>query len=152
MAFQLQWTVEGEKQVSRVLIGMESSIKDLSYPLKESAGYLKRTFSVDVFNTQGGAIGERWKRLSPYTVAQKARRGYPLTPLVASGRMQNSFQTIVSSDQAVIYNTAPYFKFHQSKEPRTKIPRRIMMKLADNQKEQIVRFFQAHLQAAMHNP
>jgi phage gpG-like protein len=152
MSFQLQWTIEGEKQLSRRLIGLQSDLKDLRYPFQQSADYLKGVFSRDVFRTQGRAIGEKWKRLSPYTVAQKARRGYPATPLVGSGAMQNSFQTLVSSDQAVIYNTAAYFPYHQSNKPRAKLPKRVMMKLADPQKEAIVRYFQEHLRASLNRP
>src|SRR4051812_38529179 len=97
-AFQLEWSVEGEKQVSRKLIGLSNDLKDYTRPFSDSAYYLKSVFSRDVFQTQGAAIGEKWKRLSPYTVAQKARKGYPSTPLVGTGAMQNSFQSIVSSD------------------------------------------------------
>jgi len=153
MAFQLQWTIEGVPELSRRLIGLDGDLKDLRYPFRQSADYLRGVFSRDVFQTQGRAIGEQWKRLSPYTVAQKARRGYPSTPLIGSGAMQNSFQTLVSSDQAVVYNTAAYFKFHQSRKgPRVRLPRRVMMKLADRQKESIMRFFQEHLQASLHRP
>jgi phage gpG-like protein len=152
MAFQLEWSIEGDKQLSRRLVGLEGALSDYRRPFSDSASYLKTTFSRDVFDTQGAAIGERWTRLSPYTVAQKARRGYPSTPLIGTGSMRNSFQTIVSSDQAVVYNTAAYFKFHQSKAPRKHLPRRVMMKLADRQKETIVRLFQEHIQASLHRP
>jgi phage gpG-like protein len=151
-AFRLEWSIEGEKQLSRVLIGMESDLKDYTAPLRQSADYLKQVFSRDVFESQGAAIGERWKRLSPHTIAQKARHGFPSTPLIASGKMQNSFERIVSSDQAVIFNTAPYFKYHQSKQPRTKLPRRVMMKLAETQKQQIVKYFQEHIRLSMFRP
>jgi phage gpG-like protein len=151
MTFQIQWTVEGETQLSRKLVGLRSDLKDYQRPFSDAAFYLKSVFSRDVFETQGAAIGEKWKRLSPVTVAQKARRGYPSTPLVGSGAMQNSFATIVSSDQAVIYNTAAYFKYHQSRAPRTRIPRRVMMKLANRQKEEIVRFFQQYIRDSMRN-
>lgn len=152
MGFQIEWSVEGDKQLSRVLIGMASSMKDYTTPFSQSADYLRETFSRDVFDTQGGAIGEKWKRLSPYTVAQKARRGYPSTPLVGSGAMRESFKTLVSTDQAVVYNTAAYFKYHQSKAPRTKLPRRLMMKLAPNLKEQVVKYFQEHIRLSMLRP
>jgi phage gpG-like protein len=152
MSFQLQWTIEGTTELSRVLIGMGSGLSDYTYPFTESAVYLKSVFSKDVFDTQGAAIGERWKRLSPYTVAQKARKGYPSTPLIGTGRMRGSFQSIVSTDQAVIYNTAEYFKYHQSKLPRAHLPRRVMMKLAENHKQQIIKFFQEHIRAAMTRP
>jgi len=149
---RLEWTIEGEKQLSRKLIGLDNALRDFSYPFSQSAEYLKGVFSRDVFETQGAAIGERWRRLSPYTVAQKARKGFPSTPLVGTGAMQNSFRTIVSSDQAVIYNAAEYFKYHQSKAPREHLPRRVMMKLADNQRREIVRFFQEHIQSSLVSP
>lgn len=152
MTFQISWEIEGERQLSRRLIGLESDLKDYSYPFQQSADFLTGVFSRDVFETQGAVIGERWKRLSPYTVAQKAKRGYPSTPLVGSGAMRGSFLTIVSSDQAVIYNTAAYFKYHQSKAPRTHLPRRVMMKIHNGQREQIVRFFQEHIRASLVRP
>lgn len=146
---RLEWSIEGEKQLSRKLIGLSTNLKDLHRPFSDSADYLKGVFSRDVFETQGAVIGERWKRLSPYTVSQKAKRGYPSTPLVGSGAMQNSFYTIVSSDQAVIGNSAGYFKFHQSRAPRSQLPRRVMMKIGNNQKTEIVRFFQRYIHESL---
>lgn len=147
--FQLQWSIEGDKQISRVLIGMASNLRDYTQPLSQSASLLKHTFSVDVFNTQGAAIGEKWQRLSPYTVAQKARQGMPDTPLIASGNMRASFQTAVTTTQATVSNSAPYFGYHQSKEPRSKLPRRVMMKLTNDLKEQVVRYFQNYIRLSM---
>lgn len=147
--FQLQWTIEGETQLSRKLLGMQNNIKDFRQPFNDSAKLLRNLFSKEVFSTEGGVIGEKWARLSPYTVAQKARLGYPPDILVRTGEMKRSFQTIVSSDQAVIYNTSPYFKYHQSNQPRAKIPRRVMMKLGSTQKEQVVKIFQAFIRKSM---
>jgi phage gpG-like protein len=152
MSFQISWEIEGKTQLSRVLIGMESSMKDYTFPFRQSADYLHHTFAVDVFETQGAAIGEKWKRLSPATVSRKARQGMPDTPLIATGNMRASFQTEVSKDQAVISNTAEYFKYHQSNKPREKIPRRVMMKLAEDQKQQIVKYFQEHIRVSMQRP
>jgi phage gpG-like protein len=148
--FHLQWTIEGEKELSRVLIGMGTSLKDYRQPFENSVYYLKKTFSKDVFATQGAAIGERWKRLSPATVAEKARRGFFGGPLIRTGRMQNSFASIVQSDQAVVYNTAEYFKYHQSNRARSfRLPRRVMMALGQNQRVTIVRYFQEFVREAM---
>jgi hypothetical protein len=149
MVLQLSWTIEGETQLSRKLLTLSADLKDYTRPFSDSAFYLKSVFSKDVFETQGAAIGEQWKRLSPYTVAQKARQGYPAQPLVRTGAMQSGFQSIVSSDQAVIYNTADYFKYHQSNQPRSKLPRRVMMKIAENQREQIIKYFQQYIQDSL---
>jgi len=149
--FQLEWSIEGEKALSRALIGMATDLKDYRRPFSDSADYLTRTFSRDVFSTQGAAIGQKWKRLSPATVAAKARLGFSGGPLVRTGKMQNSFQSVVSSEQAVIHNTAEYFKYHQSRQPRSRLPRRAMMALGNNQKAEIVRFFQAYIQYVIRN-
>lgn len=141
MAFQLEWKIEGEQQLSRKLRIDASNIKDFKKPFSESASRLKRIFERDVFDSQGGAIGERWARLSPVTIAQKARHGFPLQPLIRTGAMRGSFKTAVTSDQAVIYNTAEYFKYHQSNKPRRHLPRRVMMKLGENQRELVVKIF-----------
>lgn len=149
MPFELSWTIEGEQQLARRLRQVETKISNFSKPFRTSAQMLENVFSKSVFASQGGAIGEKWKRLSPYTVAQKARLGYPADPLVRTGKMKRGFRSIVSTDQAVIYNTAEYFKYHQSNQPRKKLPRRVMMKLADRQKEDIVRIFQQFVREAV---
>lgn len=141
----ISWTIEGETQLSRRLEGLVAGVRDMTTPFRQSADMLVSTFSKDVFATRGGAIGEQWQRLSPYTVAQKARHGYPADPLVRTGKMQGSFTSIVASDRAVIYNTAGYFKYHQSNQPRARLPRRVMMKLGETQKEQVVKVFQRYI-------
>lgn len=145
MGFRIEWTIEGEKQLARVLEGVRSDIKNLHAPFSEIAKKLVRVYSRDVFSTEGRSINERWARLSPYTVAQKARLGFPADPLIRTKAMQRSFRSIVQTDSATIYNTAEYFKYHQSNQPRKKLPRRVMMKLAEDQKTMIVRAFQKHL-------
>jgi phage gpG-like protein len=144
--FVIQWDVEGSRQLSRRLEGLSASTTNLTVPFRKSADMLISVFSKDVFATQGAAIGQKWKRLSPYTVAQKARLGFPSDILIRTGKMRRSFTSIVASDQAVVYNTADYFKFHQSRQPRKKLPRRAMLSLAEQQKQQVVKIFQRYLQ------
>ena len=145
MAFHLEWEIEGDKQLSRRLRTLEKWPKDLTGPFRTASTNLKKIFEAEVFDTRGRVIGEQWKRLSPATVARKARSGYPSDPLIATGAMKGSFRTIVTSDSAVIGNTAEYFKYHQSNKPRAKLPRRVMMKIGNNQKTMVVRVFQEHL-------
>ena len=146
-SFQLQWSIEGDKELSRVLQGVSSKIKNLKRPFTDAADHLVKTFSTEVFDTQGAIIDMKWKRLSPRTVAMKARRGYPADPLIATGRMKSSFKSVVSSDHAIISNDTDYFKYHQSNTTRTgNLPRRPMMKLAERQKQQVVKIFQLYLQ------
>lgn len=149
MTFQIEWSIEGEKQLSRRLRGISTKATNFTKPFTSAAQHLTGVFSREVFNTEGGVIGEKWARLSPATVARKARLGQSTRPLIATGRMRSSFRNIVSSDQAVIYNNSDYFKYHQSNKPRRKIPRRVMMKLGLNQRTDVVRIFQTHLRKAM---
>lgn len=146
MPFQLEWNIEGEQQLSRVLNGVNVGMRNLRKPFQEAGDNLRRTFETEVFQTRGRVIdAEPWAPLSPVTIARKARSGYPLTPLIATGRMQKSFRSVATSDQAVVYNTAEYFKYHQSNAPRKKLPRRVMMKLGIRQREEVVKIFHTYL-------
>lgn len=141
---QLSWSIEGEKQLARNLKQIGDEIKDWTPAFKQAAEGLKKVFSEDVFATQGSVIGERWNPLKPTYLAQKVKSGYPADTLVKTGTMRNNFETLVKTDYAEIWNSTQYFKYHQSKEPRSKLPRRIMMKLGENQKEYIVKIFHTY--------
>lgn len=147
--FQIAWKIEGTKELSRVLVGMQNDLRDYRKPFTQSADMLTALFSGQVFESQGAVIGEKWKRLSPRTVARKAKLGYPATPLVATGSMQRDFASVVKTNEAVISNGADYFKYHQSNKPRHVLPRRVMMKLNEDSKQRIVKFFQVYIREAM---
>lgn len=121
--------MQGVEQVQRRLVGIGESIVEMPEAMKEIGEYLAAFFAGEVFASQGGAINEPWPRLSPRYEAVKARK-YPGSPmLVRTGLMQRSFKYLSTSNLARVYNTAGYFKYHQSTEARTKIPRRAMMAL-----------------------
>lgn len=134
----LTWTIEGKKELSRKLHGVSLEMKDWRAPLERAATNLVKVFSTDVFTTRGRAVGSTWAPLSPATIARKARGD---TPLIETGRMKGNFTKQVHADYAVIGNDTPYFKYHQSNKPRTKLPRRVMMQLGNNQKQMIQREF-----------
>lgn len=141
----ITWSIEGEKQLSRRLRNIEGNIRDARPAFQNIANELVDTFSGDVFDTRGSAIGEKWQPLSKYTIAQKARAGYgDKGPLERTGAMRNAFRSQVATDYAAVWNTASYFKYHQSNKSRSKIPRRVMMKLGHMQREMIVKEFIAH--------
>jgi len=136
----LSFSIEGEQQLSRRLRGITAKLDDFSVPFGRSARKLLNTFQNDVFSTKGGAVGEKWAPLSPYTLADKDRKGYGNKgPLIRTGLMKDSFTSEVDRNAFVIYNTAEYFKYHQSNKPRLKIPRRQMLKLGPLQRELIVK-------------
>jgi len=144
MAFLISWQVEGEQQLLRKLQIAQDKVKDWTPAFRKVATVLKKTFSNDVFDTRGRTVDENWPKLSPQYLAEKRKAGYPSQPLVRTGKMKKSFKTLFKSDLAAVWNTAAYFKYHQSNKPRRKIPRRIMMKLAHQQRETIQKIFQKH--------
>lgn len=58
--------------------------------------------------------------------------------------MKDSFKTAVAADYAEIWNTASYFKYHQSNKARSKLPRRMMMNLTNDTKSEIVKIFHTY--------
>jgi phage gpG-like protein len=69
-----------------------------------------------------------WPRLSAATRAAKRRRGQSAQPLVATGRLRAGFAAGATGDAAVVSNSAPYARFHQSGEG---VPRRALFPQAD---------------------
>lgn len=143
----LSWTLEGEKQLSRKLLFLSDKVKDWSPAFKKTAEYLKDTFENDVFTSQGGAIDERWSPLKQAYAYQKQKKHPGKGILEATGAMRGGFMTLWRPDMAVVWNRVEYFKYHQSNQPRgSNLPRRVMMKLANRQREQVVRIFNSHFQ------
>ena len=42
---QISWSIEGDKELSRVLTGLATELKDFRQPFSSAADYLTRTFS-----------------------------------------------------------------------------------------------------------
>lgn len=135
--------------MSRRLRGIEGDIRNARPAFERIAKQLVRTFSGDVFDTEGAAVGEHWQPLSKYTLRSKEAAGYGDKGILErTGKMRNAFRSQVAPDYAMIWNTAQYFKYHQSNKPRSKLPRRVMVKLGEQQRELIVKEFIAHFRQA----
>ena len=149
MALTLQFNIEGERQLSRRLRGIGDEVKDWKPAFREAGKELVQVFSNDVFASRGRAVGESWAPLAPATLAEKEAQGYPSQPLVRTGEMKNSFQAQPLSQSLTLWNATEYFKYHQSNQPRSKLPRRVMMKLGEEQREIVVKTFQKHYRKKM---
>ena len=141
----LTFEVEGELQLARRLLGVRNDLKDWTAQFVQTGNLLTKTFK-ETFNVQGKNIGESWTPLKPSTIAEKARLGFPLDPLIRTGKMSNSFVSKPTRFEVVISNPTPYFIYHQSRQPRHKLPRRVMMKLDERRREMIVKIFQSSIQ------
>lgn len=142
---QIQFAIEGEVQLSRVLQGISAACRDWT-PALTAAGQDIEDFVVnDVFDTEGEATGSPWQPLSAKYAAEKAR-DYPGMPILQrTGAMRAGFYSLVDNTNLRFGNAVEYFKYHQSNQPRKVIPRRLMLYLSDNLKAQIVKEFQIQL-------
>lgn len=142
---QIQFAIEGELELSRRLTGMAVMVEDWSPAFSMAVEDLKEIFSGAVFDTEGAAVDAYWSPLSRAYALKKAREFPGKGILEATGKMRNSFLSKFDATSATIWNAATYFKYHQSNQPRTKMPRRIMMKLTENMKQLVVEDFNRYM-------
>jgi phage gpG-like protein len=131
---EINFELEGQVEMSRRLRTLDTKTRDFSKEFKQSGEFLRNFFGSEVFDTQGRAIGEPWKL---------RKREYPWPILQNTGRMKGGFKSQAWPLKAEIWNVVDYFKYHQSRTPRIKMPRRVMMKLVEQLKNKIVKFIQA---------
>lgn len=142
--------IEGEKQVASLIENVSKKLDDFRSPLTAVNNLLLSTWDKN-FDSEGSTIGEPWKKLSPRYKKRKDSK-FPGKPiLVATGKMRNSFRSKTGKLQTELYNTSEYFKFHQSNKPRTKLPRRVMMKIDDKRRAEIFREFTKYLNRVARN-
>lgn len=123
--------VEGDLQLSRELIGINTNLNNFRQPLQRSRDQLLSTTQLN-FGVVGSMMGG-WK-------PRKRIYAWPL--LQKSGRMRRNFQSKVSSNMMEIWNPTSYFPYHQSNRPRRRLPRRVMLKIIGQDKRRIQKFFQ----------
>lgn len=143
---QIAITISGDKQTIEKLQKTGQGLANMGLAMNSIGKRLSSFYGNEVFASEGSAIDERWKPLSPKYKMYKATghttmnskrkssmRTYPGAGiLVKTGSMKNSFKYDATKNSTTIRNTAPYFKYHQSTEARSKLPRRPMMGVNDN--------------------
>lgn len=89
----------------------------------------------------------RWPALAPSTIQQRQRQGYGAGPILQrTGRLRRGFRVHTGTAFLRIVNDTPYYKYHQHDKRRgTKIPRRIMVVLLDQDKAQFTRILRGYL-------
>lgn len=120
-------TVTGIAEVDAMLKRTGANVNDLQGAMSEVGYMARRYFSGQVFASRGAVLGERWPPLSARYAVEKARRWPGRIPMIRTGLLNRSFRHEAHRMNVTIYNDAPYFKYHQSSAPRTKIPRRVMI-------------------------
>lgn len=134
--------LEGEEVISRELAGLESRMGDMT-PAWPAVLAVFRTIMTRAFVTEGASTGSPWPQLAASTVKQREREGFGgAHPILA--RTHALERALTTEGGASIVVELPnyfavsvdldYFKYHQSKAPRKKIPRRAPINLTQDDK------------------
>ena len=145
MVLQVQIKVVGSEETLNKLRKVGVQLNNFSTEFRKSGEFLVSFFSNEVFETQGQIIGESWKSLTP-AVEFKKRIEFPGRGILErTGHMRKSFKAISSSTFLKIFNPVSYFKYHQSGKPRTKLPRRVMLKMDRQRVDEVISIIQKGL-------
>lgn len=134
MPVTLEFTIEGERQVARRLEIAADGVKDFSEPLGEVDKEVMH--SVDLNYGARGALFGGWR---PRT------KSYPWPLLEQTGTMRSSFVSKQDSTSVTFGNTDWKFPYHQSNKSRSKIPRRVMLKIDNIRRNFIIKAFQRYI-------
>lgn len=129
MADSLELTLEavGEERIKSFLTGVGLDLRNMRGAMNEVARGSIDVFGGRVFTSRGQRIGQPWPKLSDAYAARKFKKYSGAPPLVITRTMRDNFKYESTAMSVTIYNPTPYFKYHQSTEPRSKIPRRAMI-------------------------
>ena len=143
--FRIRFTIEGVPELSRILALTHKKVSNFKEPLFRSSQLILRDVERN-FETEGGLVGG-WKPLTESTIKDRIRQGYggahPI--LQRTGSLRRSFYSFVDSKRAIITSKSPYFVYHQSRQPRKRLPRRAMLVLTERTRQNIVQEFHKFL-------
>lgn len=132
---EIRAEIEGEKQVSAYLGTVAGGIKQWRSPLQKIAGEMHKAYQMN-FDSRGALYGG-W-------APRKQTKPWPL--LEKTGRLRKGYyDQLQGSDTLVIGNRTAYFGYHQSNQPRSRLPRRIMLKIDEARRNFIFKAFQEHI-------
>ncbi len=127
-------TVQGTDKELAKLKSLGAKLYDFRGAMQDIGEEVTKYYSGQGFASQGGVFDNVWPSLSPVYAKLKAKNYPGRSVLVKTGRLQDSFRASSTSKSVVVTNTAPYMAYHQSTEPRSKMPYRPIMKVNDDVK------------------
>lgn len=128
-------TITGQKEEIAKLQKLKDKLTDFGSAMKTIGDEVVRYYAGEAYTSQGGVFDTIWPELSPAYAKRKADKYPGRGILVASGDMQRSFEADPHTDSVAITNTADYAVYHQSTDPRSKMPYRPIMKVNDEVKD-----------------
>jgi hypothetical protein len=131
--------ISGDKRALAQLRKMIHEFDDWKPELKAVGDYLVDLYQNPVFETEGGYFGARWQALTP-VYAQRKAVTYPGRGILeASGALRRSYRREVFRNLVSIINDDPKAELHHLGKGR--LPVRLIMKVDEKQKDQIVDIF-----------
>lgn len=147
MGTRITIKIEGEKKVIRALRRAGDALENWRKEMNDVSDLLLEVYAEDVFESEGQIIGEAWEKLNqPYKDTKRIRfpgRG----TLEASGAMRGAFRAKSGRTFAMLDNPTEYLGFHQ--RGTSKMPRRVIFKLAARQKREITNILEDGLKKKM---
>ena len=141
MGMNIGFEIEGEKQISAELGITIDHLSDFSEPMSDAADIMMQAVE-DNFDKRGGRFGG-WAPRKPTNPPQT----HPL--LEKTGDMRKGFYKESTSEYAMVGNDDFKFPYHQSNQPRSKIPRRVMLQIDARMRDEIFKAFQLYIVMAM---
>lgn len=130
-------TVSGTKELISKYHKFKDALEDWTGELTDITSMMKTYYSQAVFATEGGVYGNPWPAVKPGYEYYKRTHAMQFGILQFSGTMQGNFESKATRNEAEVWNSTPYFKYHQSKKPRKVLPRRAMIEINAFQKDKI---------------
>lgn len=142
----------GEQIVARTFMRFADDVETPREALEAVAAEMRRITELN-FETEGGHASGGWKSLSESRRLFKQRHGLDPRILRATGLLMHSLTEKfgsghverLSHDSLVFGSTVPYGIFHQSSQPRSKMPFRPPVALKPEDKRDLVKIVQRAL-------
>lgn len=148
---QLDVKIAGDAKVMEKLKALGEDFLEFDEAMHEIGEELISYYGGQAYKSQGGVYGTPWAQLAPSTQAYKIKHypQYAAVPLMRTGAMAKSFGYVASAKEVEILNVADYFVYHQSSEPRHKLPRRPMLGVNDDVKKVIKKVIEEDLRGKL---
>lgn len=145
--FRVTMTVENDVVVDRLLQGIDERANDLGPVWPNVVAEFQKVVG-PAFDTEGASTGAPWQPLAARTQAERRRLGFPPAHpiLERTGTLKRALTigegAYISMQpqrmQYIVSGDVGYFKYHQSKAPRTRLPRRAPVELTADERTAIV--------------
>jgi hypothetical protein len=145
--FRMTLTVEGIPEVDRMLQGIQSRMQDVS-PAWPKVVEAFQAIVARAFSSEGASTGAPWAQLKPRTQLDRKRQGFPPAHpiLQRTGKLQRALTTgegayvrsMANRLEYLLSSEVGYFKYHQSRQPRSRLPRRAPVLLTGDDKNALV--------------